>query len=202
MKNTLITFLAIVSLFFALSCQTKKKQEPSLASNKTQRTTPAKIKQQIKINEERDQENEETITADNFIVGQSVSALRFFPLSGGKQQNLKEILHGRGAVIDFWSTWCRPCVLMLPDMQKAHEKLHKKTAIISISLDPSQDAAIKKMKESGCTFPALTAQSDLINSGIILPQTVIINPQGIVTFVGHGRHTFQEIIEMANKYSR
>jgi len=43
-------------------------------------------------------------------------------------------------LVDFWATWCAPCVFELPNVQKVYEKYHEKgLEIIGVSLDQSQD---------------------------------------------------------------
>lgn len=195
----LLTLLII--LLTLIGCQKKEITEPPV-QKKIHRPSPAEIKNHIEDEEEVATEETRGVAADDFEVGKNISELLFKPLDGNKKVTLGSVMKKRGAVIDFWSTWCRPCVLMLPDMQKVHKQHAKNIAVISISLDPSQSAASKTLKENECTFPTFTGETALMNSGIILPQTIIVNTKGVVTFVGHGRHTFDEIVTMVNKYNR
>lgn len=45
-------------------------------------------------------------------------------------------LKGKVALVDFWATWCGPCVAAMPDLQKLHEKYASKGfAVVGVSTD-------------------------------------------------------------------
>jgi thiol-disulfide isomerase/thioredoxin len=53
----------------------------------------------------------------------------------GKEIDLQQ-MKGKVVLIDFWATWCGPCISALPNLQAAYEKLHPEGfEILGISLD-------------------------------------------------------------------
>lgn len=72
-----------------------------------------------------------------------------FTAVDGKEIDLAK-LRGKVVLIDFWATWCGPCVAELPNVLKAYEKLHDKGfEIVGISLDQDQSKLEAFTKEKG-----------------------------------------------------
>jgi len=65
-----------------------------------------------------------------------------------KPISLKDF-RGKYVLLDFWATWCGPCVAEIPQLQAVHEAFgdDDRFAMISLSLDPSKDAVVKFLKE-------------------------------------------------------
>ena len=64
-----------------------------------------------------------------------------------KSINLSECYNKGFVLLDFWASWCGPCLKEIPELQKLHSQYSEKLQIISISVDEDkvqwQDAVVK-----------------------------------------------------------
>jgi thiol-disulfide isomerase/thioredoxin len=83
--------------------------------------------------------------------GQSIS-LKFSAVDGSTVD--LEKLRGKVVLIDFWATWCGPCMKEVPNVVAAYQKYHAKGfEIVGISLDQDKSAMLNVAQQRGMTWP-------------------------------------------------
>ena len=61
---------------------------------------------------------------------------------------MKSTLKGKVVVIDFWATWCGPCIQEMPTMKKLYAEYHDKgVEFVGVSLDsPKEEGGLDELK--------------------------------------------------------
>ena len=76
-----------------------------------------------------------------------------FTATDGKEVDLEK-LRGKVVLVDFWASWCGPCMSEAPNVVETYKKLHDKGfEIVGISLDQEKEAMEGALKKQGMTWP-------------------------------------------------
>lgn len=85
--------------------------------------------------------------------------------STGKQISFSEISKGKPVLVNFWATWCGPCIAETPDIVKINNEFKSKGAlVIGISTDRDEDAlnlVSEFVKEKNVKYPIVIDNGDL-----------------------------------------
>jgi peroxiredoxin len=93
---------------------------------------------------------------------------------------------GKYLLMDFWATWCAPCVAEMPNLQQVHDAFahDPRFALLGVSVDerPSNAAAtVKAMKLSWLqAFAGPESSVATAYGATAIPATILIGPDGKV----------------------
>ncbi|MBI2427794.1 MAG: TlpA family protein disulfide reductase [Ignavibacteriales bacterium] len=83
----------------------------------------------------------------------------------GKQVSFAEVAKGRPVLLNFWATWCGPCIKEMPDLVALNEEYKAKGAlVIGISVDKDSDVLTLVSdftKEQKVKYPIVIDNGDL-----------------------------------------
>ena len=101
----------------------------------------------------------------------------------GEQIQLTD-LRGRWVIINFWATWCAPCVEELPLLQQIAEQHFNGLAVLAINMRENEDDVRTFVDQHNLDLQVLLEPDDqtLIDYGVQgLPLSIVVSPGGKVT---------------------
>lgn len=114
-------------------------------------------------------------------------------------------LKGKVVFLNFWATWCPPCIAEMPSIQVLHHKFKndKEVLILTVEVEGKIDKANQFMKRKNLNLPIYYPQSTIpteIFKGN-LPTTIILDKEGNIahTTLGMADYSGQDIVDFLNE---
>jgi peroxiredoxin len=112
---------------------------------------------------------------------------------------------GKVVVLNFWATWCPPCVEEMPSLVELQQRLKDKgVTVLAVSLDADEGAYHKFLKDHGVNLITVR-DPDLKSSDLYgtfkYPETYIIDRSGILRrkFIGAVNWNDPEVVDFLGK---
>ena len=100
-----------------------------------------------------------------------------------KSVNLQDY-RGRFVLLNFWATWCSPCLKEMPDLENAYNEMgQEKLVVLAVGMGESVEKIKAFFNKYGFTFPLLADNRMKITKlyGVKnIPVTYLIDPDGVV----------------------
>jgi len=119
----------------------------------------------------------------------------------GKTIRLSDQYEDQVVLIDFWATWCIPCIKELRHLQGIYDTYGEKgLTVLSISVDgPDTSALVKNfIQKYQYNFPVLLDSDStvvsLYNPSLLLPYSVLIDEGGYIRYVHQGYSPGDEML--------
>jgi thiol-disulfide isomerase/thioredoxin len=115
----------------------------------------------------------------------------------GKEHRLSSY-QGKWVLINYWATWCPPCLEEVPDLVALYdEHKGKDLVVIGVAVDYKNEQEVARFVDDMLmSYPIVLGTSKVmraIGPAEILPSTYIYNPQGKLVKIKRGLVTKQYI---------
>ncbi len=141
---------------------------------------------------------------DSPLIGQPAPPFRLAPIGGGAPVSLDE-LRGRPVVLNFWATWCVPCMDEHPVLQEGAKRYSGRVRFLGALYADQEAGAVTFLREHGSAYPTLVDEGGraAIAYGVYgVPETFFISADGTITdkYVGPlSPHTLDALIAKAER---
>jgi peroxiredoxin len=128
-----------------------------------------------------------------------------FTVKDSDRQVTLSQLRGQIVVLNFWATWCPPCVEEMPSLIAMQQRLKDKgVTVFGVSVDEDEGAYRRFLTEHGVNFLTVRDAKQVSNNlygTFKFPETYIIDRNGIVRrkFIGPVNWTQPEVVDFLSR---
>ncbi|MEM1422704.1 MAG: redoxin domain-containing protein [Planctomycetota bacterium] len=116
------------------------------------------------------------------LVGRDAPAFELATLDGGSASSA-DLSRERPVVLDFWATWCPPCIAALPALQRIDDDYDGRADVVTINLREDARVVEEFMERHGLSMPVLMDAEGTVARAYgvsAIPTTVIVGTDGRV----------------------
>jgi cytochrome c biogenesis protein CcmG/thiol:disulfide interchange protein DsbE len=116
------------------------------------------------------------------LIGQPAPPFALRPVGGGEPVTLAS-LRGRPVVVNFWATWCMPCLQEHPALQAAARRYGRDVTFLGVIYEDEERNVVGWLSRAPSAFPALMdpGTRTAIAYGVQgVPETYFINREGVI----------------------
>jgi thiol-disulfide isomerase/thioredoxin len=126
----------------------------------------------------------------------SVAEVRLGSLDGGDDRSLGEFTGTTPVVMNFFASWCVPCIDEMPAFERVHQSLGGQVTFLGMANRDAPEDALATVEATGVTYPTFDdpdASALTYFGGLTMPTTVFIDAAGEVVEVNSGPLTEVEL---------
>lgn len=134
-------------------------------------------------------------------VGSTMPDFRLADAHTGDSLGLRERYRGSVTLVNIWATWCTPCRIEMPSMQRAFDSLRNRGfRIAAVSIDEDDPARVTEWTtEMGLTFDILHDRTGAIQrvyqtTGV--PESFLVDREGVIVRRVIGAHDWSSPVNL------
>jgi peroxiredoxin len=105
-------------------------------------------------------------------------------------------LRGKPVVLNFFTTWCGPCQVEMPDLQAVFEEYGDRAHMLGVSVGEDPEVVDAFLGKSVCTYPMAYDPYGTVSTAYeieFIPQTWVVDAEGVVVAYIAGRTDAQAL---------
>ncbi len=110
-------------------------------------------------------------------------------LSGGGTVGLSEY-RGKIVYLDFWASWCAPCLIAIPEIEKIRSEFPAEAfQIVAVNLDRKKKKALRFLEKHPVGYPSASDPKGRLPDqfGVdTMPTSYLIDANGVIRYVHRG----------------
>jgi len=127
---------------------------------------------------------------------------RTFETFEGQQVSL-DGFEGEPLVVNFWASWCPPCIAEMPEFERVHLERRDEVRFVGLNTQDSREQAEALVERTGVTYDlGLDPDGDLFNDFevIAMPSTYFVNAAGAVVHRHAGILNEQQLHDLIDEH--
>jgi len=131
------------------------------------------------------------------LLGQHAAAVVF---QSSVEKNIKpDFYKNKILVLDFWATWCAPCIASFPHFNMLSEKFSSEGVVFASLTDEPENVAVAFFKRTGKQLKALklidTAKISFKNFGVdFIPLCLVIDNKNVIRWAGQSIQLTEQVL--------
>ena len=122
-------------------------------------------------------------------VGQKAPEFKAPALTGKTKLSLAAY-RGKVVYLDFWASWCPPCLTSIPQLEELRKQFPSdQFQILAVNVDQDPKKALKFLERTKVGYPSATDPRGTIPASFgieTMPTSFLIDRRGVIRYVHHG----------------
>jgi len=123
------------------------------------------------------------------LIDHPAPALSYTVIEGLRPDRI-ESNHGKVVLVNFWATWCRPCIKEIPALEQLQKHYGNRDFKVIMISDEDQESIRKFVKKHDLEVEVVQGDFNWVNLGNERPASFILDKQGIVRHYFTGGYDF------------
>lgn len=110
---------------------------------------------------------------------------------------------GRPMVVNFFASWCTPCITEMPDLEEAHRQVVDDVQFVGLAVQDRPEDAARIVETTGITYDwARDPRGDIANAAGVtqMPTTIFIDADGDVVHRQPGVVDQEELLDLVAEH--